>query len=70
MAWKSVKKRWNWRLFLEPAEAEFIKEADSATAALEKQKKSNAKKYGPKRKLIVNRAVQRSIVAAGKKAQK
>lgn len=64
MAWKSVKKRWNWRSFLDPDEAEFIKEADYAAAEIDKQQKSFAKKYGPKRTLIVNRAVQRARFAA------
>ena len=64
MAWKSVRKRWNWRAFLDPEEAEFIKEADTEALNIDKQRKAHAKKYGPARTLIVNRAVQRARFAA------
>jgi hypothetical protein len=67
MTWKPKPDKWNWRAFLTPEEARFIKEADAAAKIVADAQSRWNKLYGLQRLHTVNRAVHRAKYAAGVK---
>lgn len=64
MPWKSKRGRWNWRAFLTEDEAVTIRIADKQADQIEKMRRGWTERWGRKRSMIVNRAIQRAKYAA------
>lgn len=62
----SKKPKWNWRKYLTPEEAEFMKRADDDAKKVAAVQSAWNKKYGFDRPKIVNRAIQRAKFAEGR----
>lgn len=60
MSWKPRRKKWPWRKYLTPEEAEFIRRSDAAISAARAVANKVATEFRPQRTLIVNRAIQRA----------
>lgn len=68
MAWKPQRKKWDWRAFLTPQEAQIIADSDRAKRAIKVAQLEYGEKYQRDRMIIVNRAIQRAKYTAGASA--